>query len=337
MQKIRTATGTLMALLIARTAWAASPIPQPPVDLGATSFLDGEAGPGFLLEIIGNAYSAALVTDAAGRPLPGNNGQSGDSLILHTAYVSNVPVFGGHLGFEVLLPFAFIDLTVAGAPQMTQGGVGDVTVAPFVQWSGLHLFDRDFSMRIGLQGVVPAGSYSTGRALNIGQDVWQISPYYAFTWRVTQRWEISGRLIYDWSSANTNPPAVSGALSVQPGDQFATDLSASYALSEHWRLGVASYMLQQLSDSRINDLPVPGSRQRAFGLGPGALWTNGHVTLIGNVYREFATANRPEGFSGFLRLLPPLNAADPRCLSISCINRCRAQQNWGLSIGKRHG
>jgi hypothetical protein len=306
MQKIRTATGALIALLIARAAWAASPAPQPPADLGATSFLDGEAGPGFLLEIIGNAYTAGFITDANGRPLPGYNGQSSNSLTLHTAYISGVPVLGGHLGFEFLLPFAFVDLSVAGAPEMMQGGVGDVTITPFVEWSGLHLFDRDFSMRIGLQGVVPTGSYSAGRALNIGQDVWQISPYYAFTWRVTQLWEISGRLIYDWSSPNTNPPVVSGALSAQPGDQFITNLSASYELGDHWRLGVASYMLQQLSDSRINDLPVPGSKQRAFGVGPGALWTDGHITLIGNVYREFATENRPEGFSGFLRLLCPL-------------------------------
>jgi hypothetical protein len=51
MQKIRAATAMLIALLVARTAWAASPIPQRSVDLGATSFLDGEASPGFLLEI----------------------------------------------------------------------------------------------------------------------------------------------------------------------------------------------------------------------------------------------------------------------------------------------
>jgi hypothetical protein len=107
MQKIRMATGALMALLIACVARAASPIPQPPADLGATSFLDGEAGQGLLLEIIGNAYTAGFVTDATGRPLPGHNGQSSDSLTLHTACVSDVPIFGGHLGFEFLLPFAF--------------------------------------------------------------------------------------------------------------------------------------------------------------------------------------------------------------------------------------
>lgn len=296
----------VLALTLPYSADAASPFPQPPLDLGGTSLLDGEAGPGGLLEIIGNGYNAGYATDATGHTLPGSNRQSIGGLTLHMAYVSDIGVFGGHLGGEFLLPFAAINLAMPGSPAMTQGGVGDVTVAPFVQWSGLHLFDREFSMRIGLQGVLPAGSYSPDRALNIGQNVWQISPYYAFTWRVTQLWEISGRLTYDWSSANTSPPVVSGALSEQPGDQFATNLSASYALDEHWRLGVASYMLQQLDDSRINDLPVPGSKQRAFGLGPAALWTDGHVTLIGNVYREFATANRPEGFSGFLRLLCPL-------------------------------
>jgi hypothetical protein len=32
-------------------------------------------------------------------------------------------------------------------------------------------------------------------------------------------------------------------------------------------------------------------------------WTNGRVTMIGNIYREFATENRPEGLSAKLRLL----------------------------------
>jgi len=109
MQKIRAAACLLIVLLIARPAWAAPPVPQPPADLGATSFLDGEVGPGFLLELIGNAYSAGYVTDDNGRALPGYNGQSGNSLTLHTAYISGVPAFGGHLGFESLLPLALVD------------------------------------------------------------------------------------------------------------------------------------------------------------------------------------------------------------------------------------
>jgi hypothetical protein len=210
------------------------------------------------------------------------------------------------LGLEFLFPFAAVRLDVLGLPKTTQGGVGDVTVAPFIQWSGLTLAGRPFSMRFGLQGVAPMGSYSPERLINIGQNVWQISPYDAFTWHATARWEISGRLIYDWASRNASPPATLDATSAQPGDQVALNLSTSYALTPNWRIGVAGYGLRQLDATRVDDAAVAGSEQQALGLGPAALWTNGRVVMIGNVYREFATENRPEGFNAVIRLLLPL-------------------------------
>jgi hypothetical protein len=235
--------------------------------------------------------------------VPGLDEQSTASFTLHPAYVTNIPVLGGHLGLEFLFPFAAVRLDVPGLPKTTQGGVGDVTVAPFIQWSGLKLAGREFSMRFGLQGVAPVGTYSPERLINIGQNVWQISPYYAFTWHATERWEVSGRLIYDWSGRNLSPPATLHATSAQPGDQVALNLSTSYALTPHWRMGIAGYGLRQLDETRVNDAAVADSEQQAFAVGPAALWTNGHVTIIGNVYREFATENRPEGFNAVLRLL----------------------------------
>jgi len=56
---------------------------------------------------------------------------------------------------------------------------------------------------------------------------------------------------------------------------------------------------------------VPDSEQRAFALGSGVLWTNGHVSMIANIYREFATENRPEGLSAMLRLLWPISKVPP--------------------------
>ena len=73
-----------------------------------------------------------------------------------------------------------------------------------------------------------------------------------------------------------------------------------------WRIGVAGYALRQLDPTRLDDVALPDSEQQAFALGPAALWTTGRVTMIGNVYREFATENRPEGFSAVLRLLWPI-------------------------------
>jgi hypothetical protein len=284
---------------------AASPVTQPPLDLGQTSFLDGEAGPGPMIEVIGNGYTANMATGANGRALFGIHKQWSGSLTLHPVYISDIPVLGGHLGGELLFPFSVVHLNEPGVPETSQGGAGDITFAPFVQWSGLSVWGRPFSMRLAVQAVAPAGSYSAQRMINAGQSAWQVSPYLAFTWRANGQCEISGRLIYDWSSRTSYPPAILNAANAQAGDQFAIDLSASYAVSSSWRLGIASYALRQLSDTRVDGAAIADTRQQAFGVGPGLLWTNGHSTAVATLYREFATQNRPQGFNAILRFMYP--------------------------------
>ena len=215
------------------------------------------------------------------------------------------PVLGGHLGIEFLVPLSAIHLDVPGAPATTQGGVGDITISPFVQWSDRRLLGRPLSLRLALQVVAPTGAYSQGRQISTGQNAWQVSPYLAFTWRATDRWEVSGRAIYDWSGSNDRPVAALQAGSSQASDQFAMDLSTSYAVSDSWRLGIAGYALQTLGDARVGGRGVAGSGQRAFALGPGFRWSHGSTSVIGTAYREFATENRPEGFNAVLRLLQP--------------------------------
>jgi hypothetical protein len=277
----------------------------PPLDLGETSFLDGEAGQGLLLEVIGAGAVAGDFTDASGHALAGRRQLWSSSVTVHPAYVSNLPVLGGRLGADVLIPLVAVHLDVPGAPATTRGGVGDISSSLFVQWSDDKLLGRPFSMRLALQGVAPTGSYAQNRLINTGQNAWQVSPYWAFTWRVTSGWEVSGRAIYDWSSRNAKPAAALDAASSQAGDSFAMNLSASYALSQSWRLGVAGYALRQISDSSLDGRPVAGSLAQEFGLGPGLQWTNKNVTIIANGYLELATKNRPEGVSTVLRIQHP--------------------------------
>ena len=283
----------------------------PPLDLGQTSFLDGEGGPGFTFETIGVGTVAGYATDASGRAVPGTNRQWSGNVTLHPIYVSTVPVLGGHLGFELLQPLSLMHAEMPGSPNATQGttqgttqgGAGDLAAGLHIQWPGGTLFGRPFSARVALFGVFPSGSYSANRSVDAGSDVWQVSPYFAFTWKPLARWEVSARLIYDWSSRSTNPPSRLAAASVQPGSQFAANYAMSYALSPTLRLGVAGYALRQLNDAEVDGKAVPRSQQQTFGIGPGLLWTNGKTKVIANVFREFATENRPEGFNAVARLL----------------------------------
>jgi hypothetical protein len=202
------AASVIIGAMVMSSAWAASPVPEPALDLGQTSFLDGEAGPGGLFEVIGNGYVASQFMDAGGHRVAGTNRQSIGSVIYHFAYVSNVPLAGGLLGAEALIPFAALHLNVPGMPQSTEGGLGDVTVAPFIQWTRLPVWERPLSVRLAIQATAPTGQYSRSNPINAGSDAWQISPYLAFTWRVADRWEITGRSIYDWSGRSGRPPLV---------------------------------------------------------------------------------------------------------------------------------
>ena len=291
--------------LVTQAAERVPPVSEPQVDLGQTSFLDGEAGLGGLLEIIGNGTAASYLTNANSQSVPGRNQLWSASVTVHPAYLSNTPFLDGHLGAEALVPLVLVHANTGGQPETTVGGVGDITLAPFIQWSGGSLLGQPLSARLALQVVAPVGSYVPGRMVNIGQNAWQLSPYLALTWRVTEHWEVSSRFIYDWSSNNNHPASAFGAGSIRAGDLVETNLSASYAVSERWRIGVAGYALQQIGVAKIGGTSVSGSRQRAFGLGPGFLWDVGGARIIGTAYREFATENRPEGFQGVLRLLQP--------------------------------
>jgi len=89
------------------------------------------------------------------------------------------------------------------------------------------------------------------------------------------------------------------------GDQFAQNLSVSAAITDTWRIGVGGYGLWQLDDTRVDGHAVPGSRQQVIGVGPGLLWSDGHATVIANLYEEIEARNRPRGTSAVLRFLYP--------------------------------
>jgi hypothetical protein len=46
-------------------------VPEPAVNIGDTSFLDGVGGPGLLTETIGDAMHSTEIVDGAGQKVPG--------------------------------------------------------------------------------------------------------------------------------------------------------------------------------------------------------------------------------------------------------------------------
>jgi hypothetical protein len=276
--------------------------PQPIVALGTTTMLDAEGGVGAMFQLLGTGYHATRVNDASGDEAPVDFRQSAEVALLHFAHTSNVELFGAYVGGEVLLPVAHVSLRADELRDSTTG-VGDAIVGVFLQWQKLTLFNRPFSARLDLNIAAPTGTYDRNEPVNLGNAVWQISPYLATTLHVSERWEISNRINYNWSSVSHRPPYATMHDSAQPGDQLAINLSASYASAENWRIGIGGYTLQQLSDSKTDGARIRHSRQSVFGFGPSARWSHGQTMLIVSAYKEFEAENRSEGYQGVLRMM----------------------------------
>ncbi|AEI82843.1 hypothetical protein CNE_BB2p00270 (plasmid) [Cupriavidus necator N-1] len=277
------------------------------MNLGNTSFLDGIAAPGFLFELSTSYYRATRIRDNDGNAAPGSPRVETAAIVPHIAYISpDVTLLGGHLGGEVLLPLVYANIRPGSGTGDHDFAAGDIQFSPFiVQWTGQTLFGMPFFQRFDLLFSAPTGQYDANGMANAGTHLWTVTPYYAFTLMPTGKLEISGRLNYQWNGKNTRPAPALHASSVQPGDALYLNLSASYAISNGLRIGVAGYMLGQIGEDRIDGIRQSDSRERVFGAGPGILIQGDAWQVFLNAYKEWGARNRPQGSKIVLRVLAP--------------------------------
>jgi hypothetical protein len=299
--------GFVLALWSSGAAQATN-LAMPGVNLGATSFEDGGGGVGTLLQWSASRFDATRNYDAQGDRIHARYDKSVWIQRLHYAYTSRIPLMGGYFGGEVIVPLMDINLR-SGPVHGHSQGVANPNMGPYVQWLDKRLFGRRFDSRLSLIVALPWGNYRPDATLNLGTRYTSFNPYYAFTWQPDRRWEISGRLMYLWNGISHDAEARISAQhgapvhSIQPGQAFHYNLSASYALTPRWRLGVGMYQLQQISADRINGKAQARSHERLFGLGPGAQWRKGQHRLIGNIYFEGLAENRAAGTQAVMRYL----------------------------------
>lgn len=290
-------------LFCAGPAPAADVVSLPTVNLGDTSFQDGIAFPGWLVEETMDYYHAGQINDHDGNKIPGSNKVTTVSATTHVAYISNLRLLGGFYGAEVLLPLADVDVDTSAGPKDRNRGIGDLIVSPFIlQWTDNKLFGMPYFHRFVFDITLPTGDYDRNRAVNIGNNLVSIDPYYAFTIMPTDRLEVSARLHYLWNSENDKPFAGLGAGNVQPGQAFHANYAASYEVVKGVRLGVNGYVLQQLTADKVDGHSQANSEERVFGIGPGLKMSGGGLSLYLNSYFETGAENRPEGIKTVFRL-----------------------------------
>lgn len=286
----------LIALLFSSAGGAQ--VVLPPMNMGGTSFLDGVAGPGILFEpLVVERYHATRFVDYNGATIPGKNSVDSWANLFHAASITKHQILGGFYGFEVLVPFASVDIQTDFGPRGKESGLGDIIVSPFIlEWPGRTLSGKTFFSRFSILAELPTGSYSAARPVNVGSNSGGAFAYYAFTFFPAKKWETSARMNFRWHAANSEPFAPLNVSSTQAGQAVHANFAISYETSPTLRLGLNGYLLQQITDHKLGATSLPNSRERVVALGPGMMMSSGFWSLFANVDIETMARNRPEGY-----------------------------------------
>jgi hypothetical protein len=284
--------------------------PEPGVNLGDTSFLDGVAGPGWMVEQIADASRSTQIADSSGQTaaVPGNNAIIG---LTHIAWFSQRQILHAWYGPEVLLLPGYVH----AGNQGSVGGLGDLIVSPLIlQWKEWKFGRIRLQQRVDFDFFLPTGQYQRTSKVNLSSHAFEANPYYAVTVFPAKHWETSWRIHYLWNSVNHAPPLATALRSTQAGQALFFCSTLSHALPHKIWFGANGYYLKQIRNPAVNRVQLTGSPEQIAAIGPGALWDLGHFNLYANFYHELGAVNRPEGNKVVLRVqwLPGRKASDSK-------------------------
>jgi len=304
---------TLAALLLPALAFGLAGTPalafnQPPLNLGLTDILDGgPPGPGTYFTEYIQAYGSNHFKDGNGNDIPGSPEVANVLSMNQLVHVYQHKLLGAHIGADVLLPVVAISGSgtfgppAPGNPPVNTvttnpAVLGDLIVGPFLQWFDTKLLGRPFIHRFELDFVLPTGQYDKKYVINPGSNIWTIEPHYAFTWFLTDKFSTSWRLMYDFSTENSDTD-------VQPGQVFHFNYSFEYQCFKNFWAAAAGYYLVQTTDDEVNGQSASDSKEQVFAVGPAVFWVVSPNFSMGlKTAWEMATENRPEGNRTTLRM-----------------------------------
>jgi hypothetical protein len=289
----------LAAGLLPHPVTAQTHVAEPALNLGDTSFLDGIAGPGFVLEQIADGGHDGRIADATGNSVPGAGPVKSLSGLTHFAWLSHERIAGAWYGVEVVGTAADVNAGTAGRA----GGFGNQSVSPFIlQWPQLHFLHMPIDQRVDVGFDVRPGHFSRSSAVALTNNNFTVHPYYAVTAHPAKRIETSWRVHYLWNSTNHAPQLSTGARSTQAGQAIHFNATVGYNIYKGLWIGPNAYFLSQITDGRVNGVSLPDSPERVAAIGPGMVWNKQRWFFYANQYEEFGARNRATGEKLVLRI-----------------------------------
>ncbi|QHE91575.1 hypothetical protein PI93_021065 [Pandoraea fibrosis] len=292
------------------------------LNLGASSFHDGFGGlePGWAtVQLLQFKNNDKFYDNNGNKPGTFRNPKLTSFLWLpQIAYTSPIRVFGGALGFTVLLPvMSMHGSSDAGSMQQltARSGVGDIIFGPYLQMAPVISGGRPvFSQRFEFDVIAPTGAYNPSKLANPSSGFWSLNPHWAMTFLPTAKTEISLRLHYLYNFSNHNP-----GVNLSDGPQFSqpnpfvidrfragqavwVNFTASYKVLPNLNVGINGFWFRQITDDTVDGRPQTGFRTTNLSIGPGAQWTVDNKNFVFmNIYLPVSERNTYSGFQMGLR------------------------------------
>lgn len=295
----------LMSVVLSDTSVSA--FNQPPMNHSITTFLDGGAPEGFYYMNYSILTRGETPVDKNGNEIPGGAKVNALANSHQFYYISPAKFLGGNVALDLIVSVSGV--TSKGTLPTPQGsfmpvesntaGMADLIVGPALVWNQGTLFKGPLFQRVELQTTIPTGKYDKDNAANPGSNLTTFNPYYSVVWLFQPKWETSWRFYY--AQHSTNDEDLRGP--VQPGRAFHLNYAVSREVLPKWRLGMAGYYLQQLTEDTINGAKQIGSKERVMSAGPGFVYLGQGLTAIFSYPIEFSVENRFKGSRATLQLI----------------------------------
>jgi hypothetical protein len=224
----------------------------------------------------------------------------------------------GHAYIPVVSPRIKLDLPTDQSDHHT--GIGDVIFGPGIGW---HTKSGLFHFVTAVDITAPTGQWGPRRLVNVGNNVWSVSPLIAATlflpWHPSLEFDI--KIDYSFNSRNDdyiingptaakigNKSLVGVRTNLTPGQDFHVDYAIAYVLSktgaEHqFRVGATGYFYRQTTDDETTVGRVKNNLGEVFAIGPGVWWTYKHWIAEVHIDYEVEARNRPQGINSWLTIL----------------------------------
>ncbi len=302
----------LFLLMIYSNRAAAQDPTLPPTNLGVVNVFDGMGGnPGFVYQGFVQIFQTKKVINDGGQDIHSDLKINSIVQINQIIYQTPLKVFGGILGFSVIIPIVQINASNSGgaSPTVNPNVLGDITQSTAVQWLGKKLFGKPFSHRLDVGLTIPVGSYDKKYNINPSAHAYTFSTNHAFTLMLNDRISISARNQFNYNARIIGQKAKAGAF-------YNGNYSIDYGIFPNFRVEAVSYFLAQLNEDSYNgnrgyylqQMGIGDTKERVLGYGAGlAYFTKGGALIELKTFFETASKNRIEGYRPTLRIAIPLN------------------------------